>query len=191
MKNSFLLVMLLTFSSPSVHALSLVYEGFLCQLGSYERSQWVGQSRMEVLSYKGDGIYELEITGGIINIDNDPCIDTNLSTIKSSGQPFKPAQTVTATAYFDGVTLVITVSRYTSVLNADVFPNQYQYISSIVHTNNQYYFDYDENRAFFILRNAVTQTDGFVQSFTGMESLNPFLVNQRPNEPVILRLVDY
>lgn len=175
---------------PSAHALSLIYDGYLCQEGSYERSAWVGQSKMQVMSFRGDGMYQLEMTGGMINIDKDPCIEQNISIAKSAGQPFEPALNTKATAYFDGINLVIMVSRYSSVLNANLFPDQYRYISSLVHVTNQYYFDYDEYNAIFILRNAVTQTDGFVQSSTGMQSLNPFLLYQRPNEPVILRIIE-
>ncbi len=191
MKKILILTLLLGFVYvPAAQALSLVYDGFLCQEGSYERSQWIGQSIIEVMSSRDDGMYQLEITGGLINIDKDPCIDTKLSVSKTAGQPFEATLSTKATAYFDGYQLVIIVSRYSSVLSADVFPGQYRYISSLVHTTNQYYFDYDEYYTVFILRNTVTQTDGFVQTFSGMESINPVLVYQRPNEPVILRLTD-
>ena len=105
MKKLIFLIFLLGISGSPVHALSLVYDGFLCQEGSYERSPWIGQSLMEVLSYKGDGLYELDITGGIVNIDKDPCINPSLGTTKNSGQTFEPAQSVLASAYFDGCLL--------------------------------------------------------------------------------------
>ena len=114
----------------NAYAISIVYQGFEClsAVNTEDPAPNNGtlvQSRFEVIEDSGDGIYRLNLTGGIprfVSNDRTVCID-RATAIGYSGIPEvdglpQPLDAVDATGYFDGDELIIVINSLYTDLSA-------------------------------------------------------------------------
>lgn len=142
------------------------------------------ESRFDVIDSLGDGIYRLNLTGGLprfVDDDNRVCIDSDTALgfigtpaeVINGGLPLIQ-DSVDATAYFNGLELVIVVSSiYTDLSQARGTFSTFT-TSRVRPVTNTLIFDYDGQAELFRLR-TVFHNKGFTQTSGSTGALTPFI----------------
>ena len=188
----------------NAYAISIVYQGFEClsAVNTEDPAPNNGtlvQSRFEVIEDSGDGIYRLNLTGGIprfVSNDRTVCID-RATAIGYSGIPEvdglpQPLDAVDATGYFDGDELIIVINSLYTDLSARRNPFSSFTTSFIFPFTNTLIFKFNSTTSSFRLKKVV-RNRGFVHTSGSTNSITPFFETVLPSfnkeaqdKPVIL-----
>ncbi|MER0204328.1 MAG: hypothetical protein DU480_10835 [Nitrosomonas sp.] len=187
----------------NAYAISIVYQGFEClsAVNTEDPAPNNGtpvQSRFEVIEDSGDGIYRLNLTGGIprfVSNDRTVCIDKTTA-IGYSGIPDdvlpQPLDAIDATGYFDGEELIIVISSLYTDLSARRNPFSSFTTSFIFPFTNTLIFKFNSTTSSFRLKKVV-RNRGFVHTSGSTNSITPFFETVLPSfnkeaqdKPVIL-----
>ena len=186
----------------NAYAISIVYQGFEClsAVNTEDPAPNNGtapvQSRFEVIEDSGDGIYRLNLTGGIprfVSNEHTVCIDkaTAIGYSGIDGLP-QPLDAVDATGYFDGEELIIVISSLYTDLSARRNPFSSFTTSFIFPFTNTLIFKFNSTTSSFRLKKVV-RNRGFVHTSGSTNSITPFFETVLPSfnkeaqdKPVIL-----
>ena len=183
-----LIAMLIGFWSVCSVAQSIVYEGVACSnpvnADDPTPINTSVESRFDVIDSLGNGIYRLSLTGGLprfVDDDNRVCIDSDTALgfigtpadIINGGLPLVLDQ-IDATAYFNGLELVIVISSiYTDLSQARGTFSTFT-TSRVRPVTNTLFFDYNGQTESFRLR-TVFHNKGFTQTSGSTGALTPFI----------------
>ncbi|WP_090579928.1 hypothetical protein [Nitrosomonas sp. Nm58] len=143
---SILVTLLLILSTSSSYALSIVYKGQECK-EDYPGTKVTGrikESRFEVIEHIGDGVYKLNLTGGlpIIKMDGNLefCIDSGASSLGyesnyDSNFFALRKQSNEAVGQFNGSNLVIQVNAI-EIISVPRVDSEYFVASSSMHSHS-------------------------------------------------------
>ncbi len=175
---------LLVFSGH-IYGISIAYDGFECKNNTnYDdpaASNTPAQSRFDIIEAVDGEIYRLRLTGGLPRFsanNRNVCID-NLTGLGFSGVPNvdgipKVLDETNATAYFDGVNLIIMVNSIHTDLSARRGTFSSFNTSHVTPFSNTLIFDYDAEKTTFKLKKAI-QNRGLVHTSGSTGALIPFL----------------
>lgn len=171
------MLFLFSFASSNVAALSIVYDGYICD-DSSSTSNVLVQSRFTVVRDLGNGNYQLSIDGAFLDYEEKLCLkplNTFLTEIEILQSHIVPIQ---ALAYFNGDVLVVsygTIARNPdsaldnpSLFDDVNFPRAFTLV-----------FDYEPSRQVFKLRSASFLANVFTNSASpdGDKSFSAFWIN--------------
>jgi len=177
--------------SGNVYSVSIIYDGFECQNATNPNdptpTQTPVQSRFEVIDDLGEGIFRLNLTGGLPRFTDSSlnvCIDSDTA-IGFTGIPARdgiPTQldTIDATAYFNGLKLVITVNSIHTDLNSGRTTFSNFSTSQILPYSNTLIFDFDAQSSTFKLEKLI-HNRGFIHTSGSTASITPFLETVVPS----------
>ncbi len=185
------IVFLLLFHGNS-YGIAIVYDGFQCLNAINANDTTVSntpiQSRFEVIEDVGEGMFRLNLTGGIPRITNNNqsvCID-NVTALGYSGVPEvdglpAPLQSIDATAYFSGKDLVIVINSLFTDLSArrDSFVSFFS-TSNIFAITNTLFLEFNSLTSAFHL-NKIIHNRGYTQTSSGSTNFIPFLETVLPS----------
>ncbi|MCH9639333.1 MAG: hypothetical protein K0U40_07550 [Betaproteobacteria bacterium] len=173
------------FFSGIVVSESIVYNGFECQNATNANdatpTQTPLQSRFEVIDNLGEGIFRLNLTGGLPRFTNDNlnvCIDSDTA-IGFTGIPARDGipmrlDAIDATAFFTGQELIITISS----INTDLSSGRTNFsnftTSRIFPYTNTLIFNFNAQSSKFKLIKLI-QNRGFINTSGSTASITPFL----------------
>lgn len=173
------------FFSGTVFSESIVYQGFECQNATNANdstpTQTPLQSRFEVIENLGEGIFRLNLTGGLPRFTNNNlnvCIDSDTA-IGFTGIPARDGiptrlDEIDATAYFTGQELIITINS----INTDLSSGRTNFsnftTSRIFPYTNTLIFDFNPQSSIFKLTKLI-QNRGFINTSGSTASITPFL----------------
>ncbi len=175
----------------NVFGLAIVYEGFEClnptNANDITPSNNFLQSKFEVIENIGEGIYRLNLTGGIprfVSSSNNVCIDS-ATAIGYSGIPEvdgipRRLTVIDATAFFNGQDLVIVVSSMVTDLSARNVPFLPFSTSRISSITNTLIFEFNPQASLFNLRKII-RNQGFTHTSESTNTIFPFLETVLPS----------
>ncbi|TXI18908.1 MAG: hypothetical protein E6Q62_05430 [Nitrosomonas sp.] len=176
----------------SVYGTAIVFTGFQCLNAINPQDTSVSntpiQSRFEVVEDVGEGMFRLNLTGGIpriVNNNQNICID-NVTALGYSGIAEvdglpAPLQSIDATAYFSGKDLVIVINSLFTDLSArrDSFASFFS-TSNIFAITNTLFFEFNSLTFSFRL-NKLIHNRGYTQTTSGSTNFIPFLETVLPS----------
>ncbi len=177
--------------SGNVYSVSIFYDGFECQNATNPNdptpTQTPVQSRFEVIDDLGEGIFRLNLTGGLPRFTDgslNVCIDSDTA-IGFTGIPARDGiptrlDTIDATAYFNGLKLVITVNSIHTDLSSGRTTFSNFSTSQILPYSNTLIFDFDTQSSTFKLEKLI-HNRGFVHTSGSTASITPFLETVVPS----------
>lgn len=188
----------------NVFATTLVFDGLDCFNATNDSdvttSRLLIQSKFEVTEDLGQGMYRLNLTGGIprfVDASGSVCIDhvTALGYFSSGSSDFtfppQPLESLDATGYFNGRELIILVNSIVTDFSAgrDAFTSFHT--SRIQTVSNMLIFDYNPEQSIFSLKRLIrnksqTQTSGFANILPFHETLLPSTNGIGPDRPQVL-----
>ncbi len=168
----------------NVFAVAIVYNGFEClnaiNADDITPTNIPIQSRFEVIEDVGDGVFRLNLTGGIprlVNNNHNVCIDS-ATAIGYSGIPDvdglpKRRESINATAYFNGRELVIVINSMFTDLSARREPFSSFSTSLILPITNTLILQFNPQASLFSLRKII-HNRGFAHTSGATNSIIPF-----------------
>ncbi|GKS69937.1 hypothetical protein W03_19410 [Nitrosomonas sp. PY1] len=181
----------------NVFAIAIVYDGIDCfnvtNDSDVTASGLPVQSKFEVIEDLGQGMYRLNLTGGIprfVDSSGNVCIDhvAALGYFASGGPDFtippQPLESLDATGYFNGHELVILVNSIVTDFSAGKGSFNSFHTSRVQTISNMLIFDYNYNpqQSFFTLKRLVrnkslTQASSSSNTQPIRETLLPSSIN--------------
>lgn len=188
-----------------VFATSIVYNGFGClnsvSVNDPTPDSTPVQSKFEVIDDAGDGVYRLNLTGGIprfVNDNHNVCIDS-ATVLGYSGIPDldglpRPLESIDATAYFNGQDLMIVISSLYTDLSAQRNPLSSFTTSRISAFTHTLILEFNPQSSSFglkkVIRNrGLTYTIGstnLITTFPFLETVLPSFNETAQDKPRIL-----
>ncbi len=176
----------------NVHGIAIVYDGFECLNPTNANditpnSSNLVQSKFEVIENVGEGMYRLNLTGGIprfVSTSNNVCIDS-ATAIGYSGIPEvdgipKRLTSIDATAYYNGRNLVIVISSMVTDLSARNVPFLPFSSSRISTITNTLIFEFNPQASLFNLEKII-RNQGFTHTSESTNTIFPFLETILPS----------
>ncbi len=197
------IVLLVALFSDNVLGVSITYNGLKCRdavnINDPTFLEIPIQSRFQVTEDVGNGIFRLNLTGGLprfVNDNQNVCIDSDTA-IGFSGIPAvdglpRRLNSISAVAYFDGRDLIITVNSIHSDLSAGRSAPSTFSTSFILPISNTLILEYNPQGSSFRLKKLIhnrglVHTSGSTNSLIPFfETVLPFFNNSTRDEPRIL-----
>lgn len=185
--RALVLTLSLFFLQGNVFATSIVYNGFEClnivNANDPTPDSTPVQSKFEVIDDAGDGVYRLNLTGGIPRFVNDNynvCIDS-VTVLGYSGIDgfLQPLGSIDATAYFDGQDLMIVISSLYTDLSAQRNPFSSFTTSRISAFTNTLILKFNPQSSSFSLKKVI-RNRGLTYTSGSTNSITPFLETVLP-----------